>query len=420
MEERMRLLSLIPRSCKILTILILLASSSFAVGVKAGTTILTTLEVRWLGGQMLVQSPPVSVAQEYGLDLSPGDEAGSVIAGYTYYFPHTITNVGNGSDLIHFELSGTTTNFASTLIKDENMDSVRQTEEVSAVLPDTPLAEDAGCYLFVVLASPTDAGVGAVGRTTFKANTSVADGGTYLGANGILYGGPDSVSATDELTVSALPDTTPPTISDFKISGRKRFPKDIISRSPKISAAILDDISNNVAKIEFWIDNDIRYSGSPEDWQGAYQPENGEFTYKVTPSLDEGTYTFKLKAWDKYENAAQEVLTPLYVKEKLGVIGPPVNHPNPFSPLKGEITHIAYTLTVDSTITIYLYDLRGRTIWKRTYMKGFEGGMAGYNEVPFNGFSDFGEILGNGMYFFQITHKNKVVGKGKLTVFDRR
>lgn len=394
--------------------LLLLISASFARGISAGTEITPEAEVYVSGYLIKLFTPSVMVGQIYGLEQTAGETSASLKAGSTFYSPHTITNVGNGSDLIHFSLSDTSERFTSTLVLDDKN---------TPVPPDLPLAEDACYSFFVALTSPLDAGEGLKGTTALLTRSSGNDGGPYIGANGALYGGVDSIPSRVELNVSEPFDRTPPTISDFLINEKRRFAGDIISPTLKVEAIIRDNITDNIGRILFFaelyqgdkFETVIQAEGLP-----YYDAGTCQFRYVSPTPLNPGTYRIRLEAWDKAQNSATEAIYPLTVNpsDKVETVGPVLNHPNPFAPLKGEISCISYYLSTDATITLYLFDIRGTTVWRRTYAQGFEGGMAGYNEVPFDGFSDFGGALGNGVYIYKIVHKDKVIGKGKLTVLD--
>jgi hypothetical protein len=108
---------------------------------------------------------------------------------------------------------------------------------------------------------------------------------------------------------------------------------------------------------------------------------------------------------------------------KVQVVGQVFNYPNPFRPMSSDPnlnkTTIAYNLNVDSNVTFIIYDITGREMYRRTFGSGSEGGRAGINQVVWNGRSIFNEVAGNGMYIYKIVSGSKVIGGGKLVVFDR-
>jgi hypothetical protein len=415
---------LIVFSFSLLCATLLPSSASLAIGVSAGTEISTEAEVSWSGHQVTVKSPVIFVGQIRGLMLTARNTAATLTAGSTFFSPHTVTNVGNGSEMIHLSLADTTDDFSSTLVCDDNGDGLHVNNETAAVPPDILLAEDACYNFFVALTSSLRATKNQKGKTIFKAACLAADGDAYVGADGRVYGGPDSVTSSVELTVSESWDTTPPTISEFLINKKSRVPKDAISASVEVDATITDNISDNIGLVVLvisWLGTSgIEGAGVEANGIQFFNKSTGHFRYVSPRPIPAGSYDFTLQAEDKSGNSTFESITPLYVNpsDRVEIIGPVVNCPNPFQPLKGVETSIAYNLTVDATITLYLFDIRGSAIWKRTYLAGYEGGMAGYNEVTFNGFSDFGEVLGNGVYLLRIVCNGKVIGNGRITVLD--
>jgi flagellar hook assembly protein FlgD len=359
----------------------------------------------------------VAVGQYFGVTLSTSEGRGQVAPGGSYYCPHTIANIGNGSDLYKMELSDTTSRWTSTLIKDENQNGIHDSSENTPVPNEVPLAEDANYMFFVVLTAPIDAVIDSIGSVKFKVSGLAAASVPYQGANGIIYGGPDTANSLVSAQVTRV--DNPPTISNFILDGRKRYAEDIISAKPTVKAKITDDLPQNMSKIELTVNDAQVFQFTSADWKGAYDEASGEFSYQLGP-LTAGTYSIKLAAFDKSNNSATESIDPLYVREDTGMIGKPINHPNPFRPLKGENTYIAYTLSTDMGVTLYIYDIRGSLLWKRTYQPFEEGGKAGYNEVPWSGKSDYSQVLGNGIYIFKIVHNNQVIGSGKIAILDTK
>lgn len=400
-------------------IFFLFNAQALSVGTVAGTNLVVgRAEVHHDGRTEYSNSLSIVVAQDYGLNLATPEVIAALVPGESYYYPHTLTNIGNGSDSYKFELSNTTDKWSSTLIKDENFNGIHEDTENTPVATEVILAEDANYYFFVDLTAPADLRELAAGSTTLRVSGTVDDGAAYLGANGYYYGGPDEAGSTLHAQVVYV-DTTAPTISDLHLNGRKRFSEDIISPVVRVQATILDDETENVERIEVYFDDLLQFSCSRDNWKGAYDQESGKFERTLAP-LKTGEHSFKIIAYDCSGNQAQETISPLHVYDPNDkrVIGSPVNHPNPFQPLKGEKTHIAYVLTTDMDITLYIHDIRGSVVWKRTYPAFEEGGKAGYNEILWSGATDFGPVLGNGIYIFKMVNDKKIIGRGKITILD--
>ncbi|MFA4967221.1 MAG: Ig-like domain-containing protein [Candidatus Margulisiibacteriota bacterium] len=136
-----------------------------------------------------------------------------------------------------------------------------------------------------------------------------------------------------------------------------------------------------------------------------------------SPSLTDGKYDIKIEAIDSNLAMTTKEVTNLIVQlnADLAVQGAPLNYPNPFNP---EITSttIAYTLSKPGNITLSFHDLMGNQIARKSYSSGAEGGKAGYNEILWNGRSDGGNLLGNGIYTYLVVGDGKVLARGKATV----
>ena len=101
---------------------------------------------------------------------------------------------------------------------------------------------------------------------------------------------------------------------------------------------------------------------------------------------------------------------------KLKVVGRPINFPNPFDPDKRPTT-IKYVLTRDASITLNIYNINGERIWQEKYPSGSTGGKEGVNEVLWDGYTVFSQIVPNGIYVFQISSGGNTLATGKIAVF---
>lgn len=94
-----------------------------------------------------------------------------------------------------------------------------------------------------------------------------------------------------------------------------------------------------------------------------------------------------------------------------------INYPNPFNPKGGEIA--TFECTPDSTFeaALYIYDMSARLLLQKSF--SLQGGTV--NRTSWDGFSDFNERVGNGVYLYRLvdTSTKKSVGKGKVWVINR-
>ena len=74
-----------------------------------------------------------------------------------------------------------------------------------------------------------------------------------------------------------------------------------------------------------------------------------------------------------------------------------VTYPNPFSPPSEKI-QIAYRLSAASEVELKIYTLTGELVMKKTYSGGSNGGLAGVNQIEWDGCNGRGEQVKNGVY----------------------
>lgn len=94
-----------------------------------------------------------------------------------------------------------------------------------------------------------------------------------------------------------------------------------------------------------------------------------------------------------------------------------INYPNPFNPKGGQIATFECSSEASVLSTIYLYDMSARLLWK----KAFNISAGAINRTTWNGYSDFNELAGNGVYLYRLidNNSNKLLAKGKVWVINR-
>ena len=73
------------------------------------------------------------------------------------------------------------------------------------------------------------------------------------------------------------------------------------------------------------------------------------------------------------------------------------NYPNPFHP-PTQSTTIAYKLDDLASVTLRIFTLSGDLVYRKEFAKGDPGGMAGLNEVTWDGRNGKGEVVASGGY----------------------
>jgi hypothetical protein len=216
-----------------------------------------------------------------------------------------------------------------------------------------------------------------------------------------------------------------PTISEVRFDDHPFIAGEIISATPKISAKIMDTNALGQPTTETIDPNSITIEVGLNILNPpplSYDFGTGILLYDMRDGnivLGPASYAVSIEASDIYGNTGYWTNQVLRIYSgKVELIGPILSYPTPFKPLSGNPATVAYNLTVDADITIYLYDLAGQVILTKKFKKGLEGGKAGYNSFQWNGMTDMGRVVGNGIYIYKVISKNKIIGTGKLVVLD--
>jgi len=155
---------------------------------------------------------------------------------------------------------------------------------------------------------------------------------------------------------------------------------------------------------------------------GAYDRVEGSgrsvsFFYTPKTALSVGAHKLEFRVYDGKGTIFYEDRDPVNVKSETGISGPVLAYPNPADPSRGGV-RIAYNLDIDSAVTLYIFDISGRLIWKQDQQSGFTGGTAGYNEVVWDGRDMGGRALPNDVYLLRVVEKStgSVLGKSKIVI----
>ncbi|HTY12749.1 MAG TPA: S8 family serine peptidase [Candidatus Omnitrophota bacterium] len=146
-------------------------------------------------------------------------------------------------------------------------------------------------------------------------------------------------------------------------------------------------------------------------------------TYSVPSDLDPESvrsHSLKADAKDIGKNIATAEVTGLKVTGGAAKLSGPVLVDPPVAvPSRSVYSNIAYDLTSDADISIFVMGMDGQIVWTRKFRSGEAGGRAGYDQVAFDGRSDLnGGWLGNGIYVFRIVSGGSVIGSGHLVISD--
>ncbi len=196
------------------------------------------------------------------------------------------------------------------------------------------------------------------------------------------------------------------------INGVNAFPGDPISATPKFEISVTSANTLTLGRLTLdSVAHTLTFAVSGTSYLA---------TYEVASALGNGSHYLTIEAFDALGNGATTEVGPYYVQTASELIaqGAPLNYPNPFSP-GTQNTTISYILSKPANITLSIFDLSGSLIARKNLTAGSAGGRAGYNEVTWDGKSDSGSYVGNGIYLYILVGDGKVLpnGKGKITAF---
>jgi hypothetical protein len=196
----------------------------------------------------------------------------------------------------------------------------------------------------------------------------------------------------------------------------------LVSQRPILTADItVEGGTGSVSTVEVYLGEPpvlvTVTSESDPDWLLS---NSATFEYTFAQDIPFGAQTIHLGAYtDSGEYALRSFnVTVVRRNAPVEVVGVPLAYPAPFRPMHGETVTIAYNLSADSNVTLYLYDISGQIVWTGKFRAGSVGGRMGYNGVQWNGGTDMGWVAANGIYVFKIISDGKQLSKGKLVILD--
>lgn len=260
------------------------------------------------------------------------------------------------------------------------------------------------------ISNPNSAG--SSGSTGSSANyaSSVSLGGASSGVtpSGSFIGLAGFMAATMLAT-----DVFPPTITNVKFGGKDTVNNDFTTQNATLTATVLDLGSGVSLESSRILVDGAATAFSALTSPSTYDAVTGALTCAL--SLGTGTHYVTIEAFDNNYNHA--TYTRLLQVDTGGVrAAATFIYPNPYNPDSGTAARIAYQLNSNADVTLYMFNEINGLVWKRTFAAGTNGGQQGYNEVAWNGSTDFNDVAQNGAYFLRIVSGGKVIGKIKIAI----
>ena len=201
----------------------------------------------------------------------------------------------------------------------------------------------------------------------------------------------------------------------LNINGQTAVNGDAILAAPSFEVTVIVGPTRSLNTLYYSLDGNTRQTLT------EINPDNAKITFAfLSPSLSDGLHKIVYEAVDSAGSVSTLEANNLIVQsvKEVSVQGVALNYPNPFNPETGA-TSIAYTLSKAGNITLTIHDLMGNQLVKQTYFINANGGRVGYNEVTWNGRTDSGDLVGNGIYIYLIIADGKPIGRGKITVLKK-
>jgi len=133
-----------------------------------------------------------------------------------------------------------------------------------------------------------------------------------------------------------------------------------------------------------------------------------------------GEHSFLFEVENAYGNVITKSAYARVVSVPAEVVGKPLVYPNPFSPVRQGEAKIQYELTVQTGIELAIFSVDGMVVTRRRFAMGEEGGQKGINTISWDGRSDAGMSLPNGIYSAVLIDReeNRILDKFLITIYQ--
>ncbi|MBN2057378.1 MAG: hypothetical protein JW782_01095 [Candidatus Saganbacteria bacterium] len=201
----------------------------------------------------------------------------------------------------------------------------------------------------------------------------------------------------------------------------------IVSAQPRISATAASDFGVDRSRLAMVVNagtaqaktytissSQIVRSAGPSD-----NPTEVDFVIDLSvekDTLPEGDQQITFRAANVF-GSTEEVCTVTVAGGEPRLIGIPITFPSPLHLKTEKEVFFQYTMTHDIPVDLFVFDVSGRVVLKRSMNAREEGGSAGVNKVSWNLITDQGSLVSSGIYVFTLVNKEngKMLGKGKFT-----
>ncbi|MDD4179404.1 MAG: gliding motility-associated C-terminal domain-containing protein [Candidatus Margulisbacteria bacterium] len=162
--------------------------------------------------------------------------------------------------------------------------------------------------------------------------------------------------------------------------------------------------------------------------EAAVETSEGQLSIKPLFPLPDGTYEVQIVPRDLVGNSGEQLTFSLIIDSRppaptaeagtyaiaaANLVNKFGNGPNPFSPTRDGQMYFTYDLSAAADLKVYIFDLAGTLIWKKSINSATTGNLA------WNGSDQFGSLAPNGVYpyIIQVSSGGAVeVKRGKIII----
>lgn len=172
------------------------------ISLSAGPSFAAGTSLFFNGGVISLEQPKIEIRKIHGLKFIPLNPTVKSAEKDTY-IPHSIENLSNTTNQVSLEVTFVSKEkgWSVQLIKDDAGDGAHKSWESSEVEKVVEVGEGSVYHFFVKLTRPDDAQINDTGSAVIKADGFIKDGDSYIGYNGLKYGGPNEAESTDTVII---------------------------------------------------------------------------------------------------------------------------------------------------------------------------------------------------------------------------
>lgn len=212
-----------------------------------------------------------------------------------------------------------------------------------------------------------------------------------------------------------------PKIAKIQIDGQELDPASKViytSKDPKIQIEATSPYNIDRNKIFVVLDGKkVEFSPFSKVQTFGENKNVLSLTFEVPlEDLSPGKHTLVFNLGNELGNSAQGFEVSAGASQ---LLDRPLAYPSPYRPSTGASLTLQYTLSQSTDIEIFIVSSAGEVVKKLTFFQGTEGAKAGLNKPTWNGMTDRGAIISNGIYLVTIINKEdrSIIGKIKLAIY---